>query len=452
MPLLTTRANGALNITRLGGGGGEAYWLATYSLSSAGSIIRDLSVDSSKNVWFVCDGNNGVRSCLDFVKLNSSGIKQTDFSLSGDRGFYPNELKFDSTNNYLYCSYYTDWSPNQHVCKISTSGTLAWDKHSNYSMDAGSRDGLFYNSTADKVYHGGNYYNTANGYGECSYLDRHNTSDGALANISRRNWFYGGNNLACSVQGITGYVDPNSLASLTFVAINGLGTPGLGGLGEETYLNWHVEFQSPNQGIAYVAVAVDPSYNLYGGGYNQTWGGVSNGYSYVAKHSTEDGSFVWQRKFYSGSKTTYLKRIATDTLNNVYVVGVQTGTYNTGFIMKYNSSGVLQWQRIISRSSQHVELTSVATDINNNIYVAGYGNDGSYNRGFCLKLKTDGSQTGTYGGYTIASGSITDAAGDLSMTGTNSYRGGGTYSGNGSMGDGVAAGSSLSGTVSTTSL
>ena len=452
MPLITSRANGALNITKLGGGGGEAYWLAVYSLTSTGSIIRDVQVDSSKNVWFICDGNNGTIGCLDFVKLNSSGIKQTDFSLAGSKVFVPNKLQLDSTNGYLYAAYYTDWSPNQHACKISTAGTLVWDKNSNYAMDASSRQGLFLNTRANYVYHGGNYYETSNGYGECSFLDKHLLSDGTVANISRRNWFYGGNNLKCSVQDITGYYDPNALVPLTFVAINGLGTPGLGGLSEETYLNWHVEFQSPNNGIAYNAVAVDSGYNLYGGGYNQTWGGVSNGYSYVAKHSTGDGSFTWQRKFYSASKTTYLKKIATDTLNNVYVVGVQTGAYNTGFIMKYNSSGSLQWQRIISRSSQHVELTSVATDVNNNVYVVGYGNDGSYNRGFCLKLKGDGSQTGTYNGYTIQSGTITDAAGDLSMTGTNSFRGGGSYTGNGSMGDGVAAGSALSGTVSSTSL
>jgi hypothetical protein len=94
-----------------------------------------------------------------------------------------------------------------------------------------------------------------------------------------------------------------------------------------------------------------------------------------------------------GSLTDNGKSITTDSLNNIYVTGYYSGSMtlknaagNTqenssitlptpselaAFIVKYNSSGIVQWATYVDGSS-YDEGYSITTDSLNNIYVTGY--------------------------------------------------------------------------------
>lgn len=94
--------------------------------------------------------------------------------------------------------------------------------------------------------------------------------------------------------------------------------------------------------------------------------------------------------------------ICRDSSNNVYVVGY-IGT--TGFLLKYNTNGVLQFQRTITNL--------LATGVywrNSIVYICGSttSTDASYDAAL-MKIPDNGSLTGTYGSFVYAASSYTDA-------------------------------------------
>jgi hypothetical protein len=77
--------------------------------------------------------------------------------------------------------------------------------------------------------------------------------------------------------------------------------------------------------------------------------------------------------------------VAVDSLGNIYIVGfvrelpfpgiTQVGLRDA-FILKYNSSGILQWTKQLGASNKNTEGKSIAIDSSDNIYIAG-GTDGT---------------------------------------------------------------------------
>jgi hypothetical protein len=84
----------------------------------------------------------------------------------------------------------------------------------------------------------------------------------------------------------------------------------------------------------------------------------------------------------SASSAWYTQDAATDSSNNFYVVG-----YQSNFITKYNSSGVLQWQKT---SASVNTFTSVCSDTAGNIYAAG---SSATLKGYIAKFNTSGNVT-----------------------------------------------------------
>jgi hypothetical protein len=90
---------------------------------------------------------------------------------------------------------------------------------------------------------------------------------------------------------------------------------------------------------------------------------------------------IWQRKITLTSNLLSSKLIL-DSSDNTYIL-VNDGTSTNGYLMKYNSSGVLQWQRRIGSTN----LTAIHIDSSSNIYVAGKN---SSNNLFIAKYNTSG--------------------------------------------------------------
>lgn len=118
-------------------------------------------------------------------------------------------------------------------------------------------------------------------------------------------------------------------------------------------------------------------------------------YGYVVQYDSS-GVLQWQRRI----TNVQLKDNVTDSSGNIYVVGVNTS--DNLFVAKYNSAGVLQWQNRFTGQTYIAQSIKVK---DNNIYIA--GNVGS--NGFMIKLPDDGSIPGT-GTYTLGTITLTYVA------------------------------------------
>jgi hypothetical protein len=129
----------------------------------------------------------------------------------------------------------------------------------------------------------------------------------------------------------------------------------------------------------------------------------------VSGHTSQTMSIDWQ-KAYEGtctSKWWFPYAIKADSSGNTYTVGYVEADVDSfcgkhGFIMKHNSSGVLQWTRMFtpvhSGTGKAAYVYGVdVTDDDENIVVTGQLQDNNnYEQLMVAKLPADGSGTGSY--------------------------------------------------------
>jgi len=155
---------------------------------------------------------------------------------------------------------------------------------------------------------------------------------------------------------------------------------------------------------------------------------------FVTKYAT-DTSRVWTRVFGSSSADTG-RAVARDGADNVYVVGDTLGTFFdgivadgslNGFLTKFNSGGTRQWTNLIGTAASE-RAHGVATDSNNNVYVVGETTgalDGEPNTGdwdaFVMKFNSSGTRLWTRllgsAGSDTAYGLAIDGNGNVYVTG-----------------------------------
>ena len=128
-------------------------------------------------------------------------------------------------------------------------------------------------------------------------------------------------------------------------------------------------------------------------------------YGIIGKYDS-NGTLQWQREFRGDvdSFRTFVS-CATDSSGNVYAVAKQIGYPQKIWIVKYDTNGTLQWQRSVMRATAGVIFVyGCFVDANNVLYVSGQSiNDNdTVKEMFFLKLKSDGTPTGTYNGYIYA--------------------------------------------------
>jgi len=90
--------------------------------------------------------------------------------------------------------------------------------------------------------------------------------------------------------------------------------------------------------------------------------------------------------------------VTTDTSGNIYVTGFVNVASSKIYILKYNSSGVLQWIKTITHSTRALFARNIFW-IGGNLHIAA-NNDN--NQHVIVKLADTGGTNGTYGSYTIA--------------------------------------------------
>lgn len=150
--------------------------------------------------------------------------------------------------------------------------------------------------------------------------------------------------------------------------------------------------------------------------------GVSQ-YGLIIKLAADGASFLFQKKIsMSTSSDQNLPFDAVcDSSDNIYVCGYwrhsSTSVY-ASFIIKYNSSGVVQWVRQLAHSDDYVQFRSIDLDSEGDLAIVGnirFSGD-SENSALLLKLPSDGSLTGTHGDFTYSSVSVTEPTASYNLT------------------------------------
>lgn len=448
-PLIgTTGAASARGFGFLRASTGTAAFLATIS-SPSDFDIYGVATDSANNIIMVSGAGNS-----SLVKISKLGVTVWAKTFSGSFVTL-NAVTVDSSDNiYVVGEIY---SPGNYgiIIKLDSSGNILWQ----YKQDAGSTTwyprGMTWNSV--KVMPNGNvavagvYKDNIQIYVCCCGNIKQTIRFGALAVYNSSgtlqwarkfgsvslsepaaNWTYSSvgvdsaNNLYVSGSGAN--VSSSGNGAVPIIKYNSSGT-----------YQWGYQYKNSSSTVSWDGwVNVDASDNV--------WAVSTSIYqSYMLMVNTS-GTYQWARNFTGSSLQFRFTSIAFDSSGLAYFGGTAyngstTDVYDYG-LMKMSSSGALQYARSVGRDSGTSSNNEVAKSIavSTDGFVSLGGRCDAATAELFTRLKTDGSQTGTYSvnaaNYTYANfgisavsdtPSVTDAtvtyptnSGDYAMTYTSS--------------------------------
>lgn len=159
------------------------------------------------------------------------------------------------------------------------------------------------------------------------------------------------------------------------------------------------------------AITVDNSGNVYNFAYDSTAKSVFLKYS--------SGGTLSLQRYISGSNGTPRIYGATSKDNFIYAVG-HDDAY--GFIIKFDTSGVIQWQRrLVPPSGSFPRWHSISIDNLGYYYIAGYSTTPGNFSSWISKFPIDGSLTGTYGGYVYEASAYTTSTSTIAESNNAGY-------------------------------
>jgi hypothetical protein len=324
--------------------------------NSNSNRVYGVATDSANNVYITGQGGSGASGYIFIIKYDAVGVKQwqrdIDKSSAEDAGF---SITVDSSSNIYVTGVVADGAYTI-LEKYNTNGVIQWKRSLDYSGIRDTARGVATDSAGNIfVVGGGNgdeYYTTTYAY----------------------------------------------LAKFTSSGV----------------LTWQRKIDTASTPDVGMRIAIDSANNIYIGGTKGNPSAAAN-FAFIAKYNNS-GVIQWQRKLDTASIYDGTTGLATDSLNNVYIL-TQVGT-TASVISKYNSSGALQWQRKFSQTSGF-SLTDLAiakmTDGSEYFHLVGGASNYS---AVLLKFLTDGIVPGT-GSYAIANtitygtGVVADTAGEL---------------------------------------
>lgn len=162
-----------------------------------------------------------------------------------------------------------------------------------------------------------------------------------------------------------------------------------------TYGQVNIQWLQNTRGVS---IAVDGQDNVYTVDYDYNLAGDI----YLTKRDNQ-GNFLWEVKFDQTDNSKWEKAtwVATDNFGNIIVSGTLMSGYSNpveaaSIIMKFDTNGNLLWRNVYESSFDGSYTKKCLVDINNNIYVLGMG---SGTPGYVTKVKKftpDGSTVWTY--------------------------------------------------------
>ena len=383
-----------------------AYWIATLGGTGA-DYSYGVAVDGDENVYIAgvtsSQGAGGDDALI--VKYDTSGAIQWQRSLGGSGSDYANAVAVDSSGNVYVAGSTTSQGAGVAdvlITKYNTSGTIQWQRSlGGAGSDIGRSIAV---DSSGNVYVAGQ--TASQGAGSNDFLiTKYNTSgtiqwQRSLGGASNDT----GQGIAVDSSGyvyVTGQNTSQGAGNIDFLIAkyNTSGTiqwqRSLGGASNDN-----------GQGIA-----VDSSGNVYIIGYTDSQSAGSFDVL-IAKYNTS-GTIQWQRRL-GGASVELGYGCAVDSSGNVYITGYtasQGAGGNDLLIAKYDTSGTIQWQRSLGGPGTERGY-GIAVDSSGNVYISGYTTSQGAGGDDVLiaKLPGDGSLTGTYGNFTYAATTLTDAA------------------------------------------
>jgi hypothetical protein len=153
---------------------------------------------------------------------------------------------------------------------------------------------------------------------------------------------------------------------------------------------WYITWGGSNYDVP-GSIAIDGLNNFYITGISRSFGDV-DGDAILVKFNNS-----WQEQWYvtwGGSNSEDCGDIVVESNDEIYISG-RTDSYGSGgdaFLVKYNSAGVLQWQRTWGTSYAQI-FSGIATDSLHNIYAVGmtFGHPASSGKGLIVKYNSEGT-------------------------------------------------------------
>jgi uncharacterized delta-60 repeat protein len=395
-----------ITLSFLAAGGGPSYWIATLGdRATVSEVGAGIAIDSAGNSYVTGYSATTFNNIL-VAKYDASGVIQWQRTLSSANAEQGTGIALDSSANVYVCGRCLGPGADEgiFIAKYNTSGTLQWQRVLGDAAAAAIGFGIAVDSSGNAYITGATTNSSAGSY-DIS-VSKYNTS-GTLQ------WQRGlggtgvdfGYGAAVDSSGnayIAGYSNISGSAQLIIAKYDTSGT-----------IQWQRQLGSAGVDVGN-AVAVDSSGNVYATGYTDSTGaGVYD--AVITKYDTS-GTIQWQRVLGSANYEQGTG-IAVDSSGNVYVTGYTTISATEAILIaKYNSSGTIQWQRTLNGSGNE-QGSSIKVDNLDNYYITGRTATGtSGNEVILAKLPTDGSLTGTYGGFTYAVSTLTAATSALTAS------------------------------------
>lgn len=389
MPIGAFRLNTISKATALT----EAYWFNIMSGDGISDKGLKSAVDSSGNIFVAA--NDGSERGI-FLKFDSSGVIQ--WQTTAPTNFVSRSVAVDSTGIPYFVGSNESINPARPIIYKLNPATGLTTSARYQSSDLAYNNG-FYAIDIDStdVLHLAGRNNSSTGY----YNTTHIKYTTGLSIVSTS---------ACSyTNGTTTYPQPYGISAYSSTVLWIVGQQLIGG----NYSPYIYRSSSTNGTLSYGMNSStglsssgnnifrdcvwDNSSTVYAVGGNTVAAGGANCVYIVKYTGSSTPEITWQRAITSiaGQATG----VARDTTGNIYVT---SNAGSTAYISKFNTSGTHQWTRSIVASGQTASLQDV-TWKNNSIYLTGYVSSASGNDPMIWKLPDDGSKTGTWGSYTVAS-------------------------------------------------
>jgi len=365
-----------------------AYFIG-YTVCDNNTLGNVSSIDSDGNMYVIGSTKTSASSAMQVLKFNNQGVLQwqKEIGASDDRGL---AVTTDSSGNVYVCGRtFVSGVPNFLTIKLDSSGASQWQKALSNVIFV----------TDVKIDSGNNVIVVGAGTSDNTQIAKYNSS-GTLQwqkQLQQASYILGENEVAVDSSDNI-YISGTMIEGGYFYSIvakyNSSGT-----------LQWQNKFGGSSKNQYGNSIATDASGNVVICGYTDFTGTAE----FLIYKLNSSGTLQWQRTFGDVYDQGY--GIATDSSDNVYIIGEGYYASNNFTFAKFNSSGTIQLQRQLGGGLSDLGRSiRVASD--GAIYICGYTQSG-YKGFMYARLPNDGSLTGT---YTVGAQSISYAASSFTVT------------------------------------